>query len=203
MLRKLAYATAVSAALALPADAMAHGGHGGGGHHGGGHHGGGHHSGGGGHHGGGHHGSAHHGGGIMVETTTAAVITVAIIMTDTTARTGAAIAHIGAATATADTGMAAGGGAAMGSARAGAGLRPAMSGSAIKRNIGKLAAASFPFPLSGVSEVAKSSGKFQGTLRGSIPDFVSLNPGYNRYARPHHCGSMVKSSCGCNTPRSA
>ena len=40
MLRKLAYVTAVAAALALPADAMAHGGHGGGGHHGGGQHGG-------------------------------------------------------------------------------------------------------------------------------------------------------------------
>ena len=126
MLRKLAYVTAVAAALALPADAMAHGGHGGGGHHGGGHH------------GGGHHGGGHHGAAIMVEVITAAAITAAIIMMDTTARTGAAMlfimAHIGAATVTAATGTAAGGGAAMASARAGAGLLPGMFGSATKTN---------------------------------------------------------------------
>ena len=134
MLRKLAYVTAVAAALALPADAMAHGGHGGGGHHGGGHHGGGHH--GGGHHGGGHHGGGHHGAAIMVEVITAAAITAAIIMMDTTARTGAAMlfimAHIGAATVTAATGTAAGGGAVTASARAGDGLLPGMFGSATK-----------------------------------------------------------------------
>jgi hypothetical protein len=127
MLRKLAYVTAVAAALALPADAMAHGGHG-------------------------VAGTtvvvtmaAVITAAIMVEIITAAAITAAIIMMDTTARTGAAT-DIGAATVTAATGMAAGGGAAMASARAGSGLLPGMSGSATKTRLinGELAPASFP-----------------------------------------------------------
>ena len=149
MLRNFAYVTAVAAALALPADAMAHGGHGGGGHHGGGHHDGG-------HHGGGHmvaatgchHGGGHHGGVIMVDT-----ITAVVIMVDTTARTGAAMlfimAHIGAATVTAATGTAAGGGAVTASARAGGGLLPGMFGSATKMIDGKPAPAGFPSSQSG------------------------------------------------------
>ena len=85
---------------------------------------------------------------IMVDT-----ITAAIIMVDTTARTGAAMlfimAHIGAATVTAATGTAAGGGAVTASARAGGELLPGMFGSATKMIDGKPAPAGFPSSQSG------------------------------------------------------
>jgi hypothetical protein len=104
---------------------------------------------------------------IMVEVITAAAITAAIIMVDTTARTGAAMlfimAHIRAATVTAATGTAAGGGAVTASARAGAGLLPGMFGSATKMINGKPAPAGFP------SSQSKSPGLRVCEIRHQTP----------------------------------
>jgi hypothetical protein len=88
-------------------------------------------------------------------------------MVDTTARTGAAMlfimAHIGAATVTAATGTAAGGGAVTASARAGDGLLPGMFGSATKMINGKPAPAGFP------SSQSKSPGLRVCEIRHQTP----------------------------------
>ena len=140
---------------------------------------------------------------IMVEIITAAAITAAIIMMDTTARTGAAT-DIGAATVTAATGMAAGGGAAMASARAGSGLLPGMSGSATKTN--KRGAGTGQLP---VTIKQRNPGCLAGLLRRFTPrnDEVNATIRVTHFVAhlsvAHHSGSIVNSSCGCKTPRSA
>jgi hypothetical protein len=79
--------------------------------------------------------------------TTACTCTMATITAVIGTVIGMVMAPIGAVTPTAATGMAAAGGAATASARAGVGLRPATFGSAVRGNElpdGKLAAAGFP-----------------------------------------------------------